>query len=296
MSVTSTYPARLSAEQQDWSLLLVLLGGAFTGTSGILMRFSEVGPVATGAWRMLIASLILGAAAPLAGRAALHWRGSAILLLAGLCFAVDIAFYHLSLTLTSVAHATLIVNLAPLIALTAGFLLFGERLGAAKLLGLAAALGGAFLMTAMRAGSSGTLAGNGLAVLGMLGYAFYLVVVKKATRQHDPLTIMVWSSAAAAAALFVTAAAAGERILPTTIDGWAVVIAMGFAAHVLGQGLVALGMRRAPVGLTSVLLLIQPVVATIGAWGLFDESLGIMEMLGAGLVLAGLAIASRSRV
>jgi drug/metabolite transporter (DMT)-like permease len=295
MSVTTTYPVALPAERRDFSLALILLGGACTGTSGILMRLSETGPVATGAWRMLFASLILCAAIPVAREVKLRWQGSGMLILAGFCFAVDMAFYHWALVLTPVAHATLIVNLAPLVALSAGFLLFGESLGAAKLIGLAASLGGAFLMTAMRADAAGTLTGNTLAMIGMLGYAFYLIVVKKATRLHSPLTIMVWSSVSATAMLFVAAIAAGEQVLPTTLSGWAVVIAMGVVAHVIGQGLIALGMRRVPVGLASVLLLIQPVVAAIGAWIIFNERLSPLEIVGAVLVLAGLAIASRTR-
>jgi drug/metabolite transporter (DMT)-like permease len=295
MAITVTYPARVSAERNELSIALILLGGACTGTSGILMRLSETGPVATAAWRMAIAAVILSAALPLTERTSFRLRGVGILLLAGFCFSIDMAFYHWALVLTSVAHATLIVNLAPLVALSAGFLLFGESLGAGKLLGLAASMGGAFLMTAMRAESAGTLTGNGLAVIGMLGYAFYLIVVKQATRRHSPLTIMAWSSASAAAILFVAAFAAGERVLPETLSGWAVVIAMGVVAHVLGQGLIAVGVRRAPVGLASVLLLIQPVVAAIGAWVLFGESLSPLEIAGAALVLAGLAIASRAR-
>jgi drug/metabolite transporter (DMT)-like permease len=302
MSITTTpYPSRAGIDRRQLALAVILLGGACTGSSGILMRLSETGPVATAAWRMLIAFAILSAAVPFVGGAAERWqsvlrgRGLGILVLAGFLFAIDLAFYHWALVLTPVAHATLIVNLAPLVALSAGFLLFGESLGAAKLLGLAAALGGAFLMTAMRADAAGTLAGNGLAVIGMLGYALYLVVVKQAIRQHSSLTIMVWSSGSAAAMLFIAASLAGERIVPVTVQGWEVVIAMGLVAHVIGQGLVALGMRNAPVGLASVLLLIQPVVAAIGAWMLFSESLSPLELVGALMVLAGLAIASRAR-
>lgn len=297
MSITATYPAAATSERGQLSLALILLGGACTGTSGILMRLSETGPVATAAWRMVFAALILGAVLPMAraGETAPRGRGAGLLLLAGLLFSIDMAFYHWALVLTPVAHATLIVNLAPLVALSAGFLLFGESLGVAKLAGLATAMGGAFLMTAMRSGTDGTLLGNGLAVVGMLGYAFYLVVVKKATRHHGPLTIMTWSSATAAAILFAAALAAGERIVPGTLSGWAVVLAMGVVAHVMGQGLIAVGMRRAPVGLASVLLLIQPVVAAIGAWALFGERLSPLEIVGALLVLAGLALASRTR-
>jgi drug/metabolite transporter (DMT)-like permease len=296
MSVTTvTYPTRPGFDRQQLALGIILLGGACTGTSGILMRLSEIGPVATAGWRMLIACLILSAMAPLSDGPVFRWRGSGMLLLAGFFFAIDMAFYHRSLVLTSVAHATLIVNLAPLVALWAGFLFFGESLSRAKLIGLAASMGGAFLMTAMRSEAAGTLIGNSLAFVGMFGYALYLVVVKKATRQHSPLTIIVFSSGSAAAILFVTAAIAGEQILPTSIQGWAVVIAMGVVAHVIGQGLIASGMRRAPVGLASVLLLIQPVVAAIGAWVLFGESLSPLEIAGAALVLTGLAIASRAR-
>ena len=290
-------PSHAPLTRPDMTLLLILAGGACTGFSGILVRLSDVGPIATGAWRMAIATLVLLPFA-LAGRdaEAQWWRPSPILLVAGMFFAVDICFYHWSLTLTSIAHATLIVNLAPLVALSAGFLLFGERLGALKLFGLVASLSGAFLMTAMRAGSAGTLEGNGLAVIGMIGYALYLIVVKQArSNRLDTMSIMVWSSGTAAAIMFAIAAVAGETILPRTAENWAVLLALGIVAHVFGQGLVAFGMRRAPVGLASILLLIQPVVATIMAWFIFDERFTPVEMAGALMVLLGLAVASRTK-
>jgi drug/metabolite transporter (DMT)-like permease len=280
---------------RDFGLLIILLGGACTGFSGIFVRLSEVGLIATGAWRMAFAALVLLPFAMAAGSGHSTRRPSPILLLAGLFFAIDMSFYHWSLGLTSIAHATLIVNLAPLVALTAGVLMFGERLGAAKMIGLVAALGGAFLMTATRADDSGTLLGNGLAALGMFGYAAYLIVVKQARTRHDTLSIMVWSSVTSAVLMFAIAAIAGEQILPHTLEGWMVVITLGFVAHVLGQGLVAFGMRTAPVGLASILLLIQPVVAAIAAWAIFDERLTVLEGIGAAAVLAGLALASRTR-
>jgi len=293
MTIAVSYPAQAPARQL--SLLLILLGGACTGFSGILVRLSDIGPIATGGWRLAIATLVLLPLAAAAGATTFTWRGSPLLLLAGVFFAIDMSFYHWSLTLTSIAHATLIVNLAPLLALSAGFVFFGERLGAAKLFGLVASLGGAFLMTAMRADTAGTLTGNGLAAIGMVGYALYLVAVKQARAKHDTVTIMLWSSCSAAALMFIVAAIAGEQILPRTAEAWAVVIALGVVAHVFGQGLVAFGMRTAPVGLASILLLIQPVVAAIAAWVIFSEDLTLMEMAGAGLVLAGLAVASRTR-
>lgn len=274
---------------------MVTLGGAFLGFSGILLRMSEVGPTATGGWRLAIAALIfMPVAARTEGRVAMS-RGIPMLLLAGLFFAVDIAFFHSALLLTSVAHATLITNLAPVMTLVAGVFLFAEKLNALKLLGLAAALSGAFLMTGGRADVGGTLEGNGLAALSMIGYALYLITVKHVRRSHGTLAIMAWSSLASAVCLFTVALALGETIFPTSVYGWSVVIAMGLVSHVMGQGLVTFGMRETPVGLGSILLLAQPVVASIAAWVLFNEVLGALEILGAGLVLTGLVLASRSR-
>lgn len=296
MTLAPSYAPDRGGVKLELSLLLILLGGACTGFSGIFVRLSEIGPIATGAWRMAIAALLLmPLAAAYDGRDGRLGRLSPILIAAGLFFAIDMSFYHWSLLLTSIAHSTLIVNLAPLVALTAGCFLFGERLGAAKLFGLAASLGGALLMTAARADSSGTLLGNGFAAIGMFGYALYLITVKRARADHGAWSIMLWSSVTAAIVMFAVALIAGEQIMPQSWEGWGVVVALGVVAHVLGQGLVAIGMRSAPVGLASILLLIQPVVAAAAAWAIFDERLTALEIAGAALVLAGLAAASRSR-
>lgn len=277
-------------------LLAVTLGGALTGFSGILLRYSEIGPVATGGWRLLIGTL---AFAPLVAFARIKdgtpFPASLTLALAGLFFALDISFFHLSLGLTSVAHSTLIVHLSPVVVLTAGVLFFGERLGVLKVVGMIAALGGTLLMTSLRANTGGTLEGNGLAVLSMVAYSFYLLAVKRARRGHGTLAIMLWSSAASAVCLFGAAIALGEPIIPATVNGWAVVFAMGLVTHVGGQGLIAFGMRETPVGLGSILLLTPPVVAAIAAWPLFGERLTLWEIVGAAFVLAGLALASQTR-
>lgn len=294
MSVAVPCPAPDRGAQPGLPLLIIAFGGALTGFSGVLVRLSEVDPLATGAWRLLIAAVALAPFMRLARAEGTRIKLSPVLVLAGLFFAIDMGLYNWSLDLTSVAHATLIVNLAPVVALAAGFLLFGESFGLAKLVALIAALGGAALMTLTR-GGGGTLEGNGLAILAMLGYALYLVAVKRACRDHDTLSIMLWSSVVAATVMFAAALLMGERVLPASASGWAVLIALGLVSHVFGQGLVAFGMRNAPVGLASILLLTQPIVAAISAWIVFDETMGPVEASGAALVLAGLVIASRAR-
>jgi drug/metabolite transporter (DMT)-like permease len=173
--------------------------------------------------------------------------------------------------------------------------MFGERLGVAKFGGLILALGGALLMTWSRAGVAGTLTGDALALAGMFGYALYLIVVKRARARHHVLEIMVWSSAASACVLFAAAVVHGESILPASAYGWSILLGLGLITHVAGQGLVAVGMRETPVGLASILLLSQPVVAGVAAWAIFNEGMGVTELTGVALVLGGMVLASRSR-
>lgn len=298
MSLVSAESLPFERRQALLPLMIITFGGALTGFSGVFVRFSETGALATGAWRMTLASLALLPFLHLArgsGGDGTIRPFSPILILAGLFFAVDMAFYNWSLGYTSIAQSTLIVNLAPIVALAAGFLMFGERFGPAKAAALIAAVGGAALMTASRWDQGGTLFGNGLAMLGMFGYAFYLVVVKHARGGHGTLAIMFGSSATAGAIMFAGAVLAGEQILPVTAAGWSVLIALGLVSHIFGQGLIAFGMRDAPVGLASILLLSQPIVAALAAWAVFDEIMGPVEIGGAAMILAGLAIASRSR-
>ncbi len=294
MAVAHPIPTR---EQPLFPLAIIAMGGGLTGFSGIFVRLSEAGPLATGGWRLAIAALALLPFLWLRQNRAeqrASWF-SPLLILAGVFFAVDMGFFNWSLDFTSIAQATLIVNLAPIVALAAGCLMFGERFGTAKAIGLAAALGGAALMTLSRSDSGGTLAGNGMAALGMIGYAFYLIAVKRARGSHDTLSIMFGSSVAASVVMFAAAGVAGEQVLPMSAAGWAVLLALGLISHIFGQGLVAFGMREAPVGLASIILLTQPIVATLAAWAVFNEAMGPVEAGGAALVLTGLVTASRAR-
>jgi drug/metabolite transporter (DMT)-like permease len=274
----------------------VLLGGTIIGLAPILVRVSETGPLASAGWRMGLAALSL---LPF-WLAQIRADGGKLrgplwpLLLAGVFFSFDVGLYHTSLTLTSIAHATLIVNLAPLVALAAGYFLFGERFRIVMLAGLAMALGGAAAMTLGRAGVAGTLTGNAFAFAGMLGYSSYLIAVKRARQGSSVLAVLTVSSAVSAVFLFSVAGLRGETILPHSAGGWLVLIALGVAIHALGQGLVAIGMRETPVGLASILLLMQPVCAGLCAWAIFGEMLGPLELAGAAAVLLGIGLAARA--
>jgi drug/metabolite transporter (DMT)-like permease len=65
---------------------------------------------------------------------------------------------------------------------------------------------------------------------------------------------------------------------------------------VLGQGLIAFGMRRLPVGLVSVVLVLQPVFAALLGWMILGQSLSVTQVCAGVLVVAGIYLARRGSI
>jgi threonine/homoserine efflux transporter RhtA len=65
-------------------------------------------------------------------------------------------------------------------------------------------------------------------------------------------------------------------------------VGLALVTQILGQGLIAYAFAHLPTSLSSVSLLIQPVMATIFAWALFGEAIGAAQFVGGAVVLAGI--------
>jgi drug/metabolite transporter (DMT)-like permease len=224
-------------------------------------------------------------------------RTIGVLLIAGVFFGLDLGLWHIGLTMTSVVNATLLSNMTPLIAAAIGFLAFGERVRGIWALGAGIALGGAVLLSFSRAGGGGeaSRAGDLLALFAAVWYAAYLVTVARVGRACDLRQVMLWSTAAGAVTLLAGAVLLAEPLWPQTGAGWGVLAGLALVVHGGGQGLIAYGLARLALPMSTVLLWVQPVAAAGLAWVLFDEALNPAGLLGALLVLGGLYLAQKGR-
>ena len=272
----------------------LLAGACAIAFAPILVRFSEVGPVATAFWRILLALPVafLWLAAERRGAAApLRWRPLA---LCGLFFAGDLAVWHVSLKLTTVANSTLLVNMAPIFVTLGAWLLFRTRVTATFLLGMALGLGGAALLAAASAGfSSGHLRGDALALVAAVSYAGYILAIKTLRDTLGTGTIMALSGVFTCLGLLPATLLLGESVVPQTARGWAVLILLALVCQLAGQSLITWAMRHLPASFSAVSLLLQPVVAALLAWVLLAEAVGCLQALGAAAVLAGIYVARR---
>jgi drug/metabolite transporter (DMT)-like permease len=289
-------------EGQGRAALAALTGAALIGLAPIAIRVSEVGPHATNMWRFLFALPIL---ALWAGRARPipSVRQTGVILAGGVLFGPEISLWATALGLTTVANATLLVNLTPVFAAGLGWLLLRERLSGPILAGGAVALAGAVLLALARAqsqaGPVGGLPlgwlGDSLAFTGAVFYAGYLMIVRSLGRSVGVGAVMLWATLAATAVSAVWSVASGEVMLPRSAAGWLLVIALGVVVQVGGQGLIAYGVARVPLVVSTVLLWMQPLVAAALSWIMFGEALGAWAFVGAALILAGIYAVQRAR-
>ena len=283
-----------------WALPALFAGAIGIAFAPILVRLSEVGPVATAFWRMALALplLVLWASMQPRGTGLTGQRaGLAMALLAGLFFAADLAVWHWSIRLTSVANATFLANLAPVAVTLGAWLLLGERAKPVFFVGMALALTGAALLVRANVGGPGAvLLGDALGILTALFYAGYQLCVKRLRDTQSTARIMLISGAACAAVLLPLALAMGETILPTTATGWLVVLALAVICQFAGQSLITYAVAHLSASFSSVSLLVQPVAAAALAWLLFGEALATLQWWGAAAVLLGITLARRGSI
>ena len=280
-------------------LAALLAGATCIALSPIWVRVSETGPTASAFWRValavpalsLLAALSRGPAAP-AGTA----RAGPLLLAAGIAFAGDLATWHTSIKLTSVANSTVLANLASIFVTLAAWIVWRQRPSAPFVAGLAMALAGVGMLVRASVDFSPTaLAGDALGVVTAMFYAWYLLSVKLLRdRGVQVARLMAVTSALTALILLPVALATGETMLPATALGWAKLLGLALVSHAAGQGLIAWALAHLPASFSSVSLLFQPVMAALFAWALLGEPLAALQIAGGLVVLGGIWLARRA--
>jgi drug/metabolite transporter (DMT)-like permease len=278
------------------ALLALLAGATCIALSPIFVRVSEAGPTATAFWRVAIAVPVLWVLYLRSGKTTRRYSGKwPLLLAAGFAFAGDLAFWHASIKLTSVANSTLLANLASIFVTLAAWIFFRQRPGGLFLAGLAAALVGvAMLVHTSLEFAASALLGDALGVVTAMFYAAYILAVKGLRdRGETTLHLMAVTSTITALFLLPVALASGDRMLPASALGWWMLIGLALISHAAGQGLIAYALAHLPAAFSSVSLLFQPVMAALFAWALLAEPLVPLHVLGGLVVLAGIYLARR---
>jgi drug/metabolite transporter (DMT)-like permease len=285
--------------------LLALFAGALAiGSSGLFVRWSETGPIATAFWRGCLALPLLAlwallerrqrlpAAAGVSAGASLR---DPMFLWAGVFFAGDLALWHSSLLLTSIAASTLEANCAPLLVTLFAWALWGERPRLPFLVAIALAFGGMLLILVPKlGGGSHAVLGDALGLGTACFYAAYILAVARLRARHGTGIVMFASTLVFTVLLLPLALL--QRFLPVSAHGWWVLIGCALSAQVLGQSLIAYALAHLPATFSAVGLYVAVVAAAVYAWLLLDERLAPLQIAGGLVVLVAIALARAARL
>ena len=288
----------LAQRPRHRALPALLLGGIAIGFSPIFVRLSELGPIATGFYRLFLALPLLWLwmqregrrAAP--GTSKVDWLPIAV---PGILFAGDILFWHWSITTTTVANATLFANLAPVVVTFGAWFWLREHISFRFLVGLALAMGGAaLLVNASAALGARYVLGDMFGLITACFFGGYLLAVARLRDRYAASTIMFYSSTVSCVLLLAATLSSGESLMPRSPDGWIALFALAWISQAMGQGLIAYALGHLPAAFSALAILIEPLTAAILGWVWLGEALGVLQAIGGAVVVAGIIVARRA--
>ncbi|MCF4125315.1 DMT family transporter [Methylobacterium sp. SyP6R] len=280
----------------------LVLGALAMGLSPVLVRFvsPEIGPFASAFWRVALALPALygwmrweEARAPRLRRAL-----TPSVLLAGLAFSGDLLFWHLAILGTTVANATFFATTAPVFVVLFSWIGLSRRPAGRTLAGLLVCLlGGATLVGQSVQVDPTRLSGDRDGVITAFFFALYFLTVERARARGLGAARVTFVASCVTALVLLGAVAWLETrpVLPRSWTAAAGLLALALVSHAGGQGLLAVALGRLPASFSSLVIFLEAVAAAILAWILLGEALGPLQVLGGGLILAGIAVARPRR-
>jgi len=215
---------------------------------------------------------------------------------AGALLALHFLPWTLSLRYTSVASSVLFVSLHPVFVALLGWFLFGESVGARRLVGIGLAVAGSAIIGGGDLRLAGpALVGDGLALLGALALAGYLLLGRRVRQQYSAVAYSLPVYALAGLVAAGLAPVAGVRLAPVKASDFVLFFLLALVCTLGGHTLYNYALRRLPVALVAVSFLGEPVGAAALAWLLLAEPPTPAVLLGGLVILCGLYLAIRSR-
>ena len=282
--------------------VMVLLSGlswAPVAVVGKICIRQGVGEVSLNVVRVTISAIIVGVMllASRRSRIPIPLRCRVIASLFGaLVFAVGGLSFFASLRFIDASMAYLLAYTHPAMVLLASLALGWERFSVFRILAVILTFAGvALVLQAEFSASGGIWVGVGLVLLTAAIYSAYVLVSDKLLSRHPSRQISFYSLAAAAFVMLAVAPFQAEGLDLVLSD---LLLMSLVAAAALGTGLslvfLLAGVRHVGATLASIISSVNPVFVVLLAWLVLDEALTAVQLLGVGLLMAGVLLARQT--
>ena len=271
----------------------LIAGNVAIAFGPLLVRYADSGPIATGFWRLALATPFLILVGYRFGfrLSTVKPQTYLFLLIAGLFFGVDIIAWHIGIFQTKMGNATLFANCASFLLVIYGVVV-ARRLpnnwqSAAVLF---AFIGAALLMGQSLELSPRHMNGDLLSLGAGLAYTVYLILMMRVRETAESWGALGVASAVGALVLLPAAWIAGEQIIPAI---WWPVLLLALSSQFFGQGCLTYALSHFSPLVIGIALLLQPALSAAAGWVAFGETLTALDLAGSAMVMVALVLVRR---
>ncbi len=259
------------------------------GLSSVLIKGIDMGSLAIAGYRFTLYGMVLAAFMALR-RTPISWSVLKASIWGGLALGLDVAFFFSAIKLTSVANATVIGALQPIVVSAVGARFFAESVARRDVLLGVVAIGGVAGVVLSGSDDSGqNIVGDLLAVGALFSWSAYFVCAKQAKEKMSSQEFTIGAALWTGAVNLPLALAFGQDLGWPSGQNWVFLLALTFGAGVLGHSMMNWSIQQIPLWISSIFTLLIPMVSTIAAWIWLDEPLTRIQVIAMGVVLAALA-------
>lgn len=281
--------ATAQPEVRSLGMVGALVAVSTWGAASVIPKEVDMGGLAVATYRFGTYGLVV-AALMAARRRRIGWKVMRASMWGGLALGLDVAFFFSAIKLTTVANATVIGALQPVVVAIVANRVFGEVIRPRDIaLGGIAIAGVTVSVLAVAADAPSDWRGDLLAVGALFAWSAYFVCARQA---KDIITSNEYTVGAALWVALINAPLApafGQSLSWPTWESWGWLLLMAFGAGLLGHSAMNWSLQQIPLWLGSTFTLLVPVIASTVAWWWFGEPITSVQVVAIGVVLIALS-------
>lgn len=210
---------------------------------------------------------------------------------AGIFLAFHFILWFESLNYTSVASSTVLVTLQPIFAFVGTYIFFKEKVSLKGIIGALIAIGGSALIAWGDFKISGdALYGDILALIACALVTAYFLFGQEVRKSLSLMTYTMLVYSISTIVLFVYCVIKEESFGPYPGEEWGLFILLAIIPNLLGHNMFNWAIKYVSANVISVSILFEPIGAAILAFFIFNEHLSISQLVGGGIVIAGIML------
>ena len=277
--------------------LAVLVGVFAVSFSALFVRLTTAPALIIATYRLLFTFLILSPYALLRHRSdllALSWKQRGLAAASGVCLAMHLVTWFISLRYTSIASSVVLVTTQPVFVVIGSWIFFRERVSRLAMLGGALALCGSVIIGAadFQIGRE-ALIGDLLALSAAILVSGYLLIGRRLRGGISLPVYTFYTYGSSALVLVCSSLATSTPFAPYPPRDWIIFLALALVCTVIGHTVFNWVLRYVQASVVSVSVLGEPLGAILWASIFLREYPTVRQAIGAGFIFGGLFIFTR---